>query len=268
MAEEAAAHGGRAVPSLVADRVSVKIGAQMLQEVPGRVSTEVAARLSHDTGPTVDKALHLLELYASLGVDPGRVYIKIASTWEGIRACEALSKQGIACNMTLLFSFAQAAACADAGAALISPFVGRILDWHRAQHGGREYAPHEDPGVLSVRRIYSYFKRHDYNTTVMAASFRSAGEVRALAGCDAITVSPALLKELEAATDPLEWGLWPGLGAACADERVDLGAGARAAFDRLHGGDAMAVDKLAEGIEGFAADQERLEALIEEALQR
>lgn len=242
----------------VADVLSVNIGCEMLKIVPGRVSTEVDAHLSHDATATYDKALRLVELYAKKGVEPGRVYIKIASTWEGVEACRRLQKQGIDCNMTLLFSFGQAAACADAGAALISPFVGRILDWYKAKEG-RDFAPAEDPGVLSVRRIYSYYKTHGYPTIVMAASFRNAGEIRELAGCDNITIAPALLKELEASTDPLPRRLSPG-GPASADALV-AGFDSKA-FESLHGADRMAVEKLAQGIEGFAADQVKLEAQL------
>jgi len=165
----------------VADALSVLIGCEMLDVVPGRVSTEVDAHLSYDTDATYDKALRLVDLYAKKGIETNRLYIKIASTWEGIQACRRLQNEGIDCNMTLLFSFAQAAACADAGASLISPFVGRIMDWYKEKEG-RDFAPHEDPGVISVKRIYSYLKTYDYPTTVMAASFRNAGEIRELAG--------------------------------------------------------------------------------------
>lgn len=285
--------------SAVADRLATMVGCEILKIVPGRVSTEVDARLSYNTQATVDKALHIIDLYSKAGHDPSRIYIKvrvaakrllfeaagiasmhrcpcahlycspsdriamalqIASTWEGIRACDILQNQGIDCNMTLLFSFAQAAACADAGAALISPFVGRILDWYKA-HKGREYEPHEDPGVLSVKRIYAYYKQYAYRTSVMAASFRNVGEVRELAGCDAITISPALLKELEESTDPLPFALWPSMGG-CSDPRYSLGADSRHVFDQMHVADAMAVDKLEEGVKNFASDQEKLEAMI------
>lgn len=242
----------------VADVLSVNLGSEMLKVVPGRVSTEVDAHLSYDTRATYDKALRLMELYSKKGVDPNRVYIKIASTWEGVEACRKLQRQGIDCNMTLLFSFGQAAACADAGAALISPFVGRIMDYYKAKEG-RDFAPHEDPGVLSVRRIYHYYKTHKYPTIVMAASFRNAGEIRELAGCDNITIAPSLLKELEASTDPLPRRLSPE-GPRSPDGRID-GMDA-AAFERLHGADDMAVVKLKQGIDGFAADQAKLEAQL------
>mmetsp|Transcript_26344 Transcript_26344/g.67049 ORF Transcript_26344/g.67049 Transcript_26344/m.67049 type:complete len:367 (-) Transcript_26344:545-1645(-) len=246
----------------VADALAVNLGAEMLKIVPGRVSTEVDAHLSYDTRATYDKALRLMELYSKKGVDPKRIYIKIASTWEGIEACRKLQKQGIDCNMTLLFSFAQAAACADAGAALISPFVGRILDWYKAKHG-RDYAPAEDPGVLSVRRIYTYYKTHNYKTIVMAASFRNAGEIRELAGCDNITISPQLLGELEGCTDPLPRKLLP----ECRDTSMARLTMIRTTFNEMHGSDEMAVEKLKQGIDGFAADQAKLEDILAKAAQ-
>lgn len=252
--------------ALIADQLAVTIGCELLKLIPGRVSTEVDAHLSYDTKATVDKALRLVDLYAKRGVEPSRLYVKAASTWEGIRACEQLQKQGIDCNMTLLFSFAQAAACADAGAALISPFVGRILDWYK-KHTGRDYAAEEDPGVLSVQRIYKYYKRYGYATVVMAASFRNAGEIRQLAGVDNITISPALLAELEASADPLPYKLWPDMGG-CNDPRYTMDDSSRGLYDQLHSSDAMAVDKLKEGIDGFAADQLKLEELIGAAVER
>lgn len=257
-------HKGARPQAYVADRLAVNIGAELAKLVPGRVSTEVDAHLSHDTRATVDKALRLMDLYAQKGVDPEKIYIKIASTWEGIRAAEELERQGIACNLTLIFSFAQAGACADAGASLISPFVGRILDWYKKSEG-RDFAPHEDPGVVSVKRIYAYYKAYGYDTIVMAASFRNVGEIRELAGCDNITISPNLLGELEAATDPLPYALWPG-HAPAEDERYDLSAAGFDTFQRLHGADQMALDKLAEGIKNFAADQDKLEVQIAKAM--
>ena len=255
---------GRNAPvSAIADRLAVSIGSQILKIVPGRVSTEVDARLSYNTLATVDKALHLVDLYAKEGIDTSRIYIKIASTWEGIRACERLQKEGIDCNMTLLFSFAQAAA-ADAGAALISPFVGRILDWYK-KNKGRDYTAEKDPGVLSVKRIYNYYKQYGFRTTVMAASFRTVDEVRALAGCDAITISPAILQQLEASTEDLPFQLWPSMGC-CDDPLIDLSANAHNVFEQMHGADAMAVDKLKEGVEGFSGDAVKLEALIAEKM--
>ncbi|GFR39820.1 hypothetical protein Agub_g312 [Astrephomene gubernaculifera] len=242
----------------VADQLSVDLGCELLKIVPGRVSTEVDANLSYSTQPTIDKALHLMDMYAANGIDPSRIYIKLASTWEGIEACRVLERQGINCNMTLLFSFAQAAACADAGATLISPFVGRILDWYKAKEG-RDFAPHEDPGVLSVRRIYNYYKAHGYKTIVMAASFRNVGEIRELAGCDNITISPQLLGELENSTEPLERKLSK---EAAKTESGKLSNMTAALFNELHGADPMAVEKLKHGIDSFAADQKKLEDLL------
>ncbi|MEW5304343.1 MAG: hypothetical protein WDW36_006960 [Sanguina aurantia] len=239
----------------VADILCVNLGCEMLKVVPGRVSTEVDAHLSHDTRGTVNKALRLVDLYAAQGVDATkRVYIKIASTWEGIEACRVLEAQGIKCNMTLLFSFAQTAACADAGASLISPFVGRIMDWYKAKEG-REFAPHEDPGVMAVKKAYSYLKVHKYPTVVMAASFRNLGEIRQLAGCDNITIAPNFLADLEACYDPLPRMLSPD-SVISSLPRLVLG---HKEFQELHASDKMAVDKLREGIEGFAKDQDRLE---------
>ncbi|PSC68438.1 Transaldolase [Micractinium conductrix] len=253
--------------SFIADQLAVNIGTELLSIVPGRVSTEVDAHLSHDTLATVDKALHLVDLYVQRGIDPDRLYIKIASTWEGIRACEVLQQEGIDCNMTLLFSFAQAAACADAGAALISPFVGRILDWHKKANPDVVYTAENDPGVESVKRIYKYYKAYNYNTIVMAASFRNADEIRALAGCDNITIAPPLLKELEASKAPLPYQLWPTMGG-CEDEHHRMDFHGLELFDKLHGEDLMAVEKLKEGIDNFAADQLKLEEMIGAALKK
>lgn len=243
----------------VADQLCVNLGAEMLQIVPGRVSTEVDAHLSYDTDATVTKALKIIELYAKKGIDPKRIYIKIASSWAGIEACRKLQKQGIDCNMTLLFSFAQAAACADAGAALISPFVGRIMDWYKAKEG-RDFAPHEDPGVKSVQTIYKYYKEHQYKTIVMAASFRNAGEIRELAGCDNITIAPSLLAELENSTGPLPRKLSPDMPLTGHTSKL-VGMN-EAQFYKLHDADQMAVDKLKQGIDSFAADQQKLEDLL------
>jgi transaldolase len=239
----------------VADVLSTIIGAEMLKIVPGRVSTEVDAHLSYDSKATYDKAMRLMDLYSCRGIGPDRVYIKLASTWEGVEACRKLQKQGVDCNMTLLFSFGQAAACADAGAALISPFVGRILDWHKAKHK-RDFSPAEDPGVDSVRRIYTYYKTHGYNTVVMAASFRNKGEITELAGCDKITISPQLLAELQSCAEPLPRKLSPDM-INSPDSKVD--SFSTDVFNKLHGADEMAVDKLKQGIDGFAADQKKLE---------
>ncbi len=185
------------------DKLAVNIGLEILKIVPGRISTEVDARLSYDTQATIEKAKKLIALYNEAGISNDRILIKIASTWQGIRAAEELEKQGINCNLTLLFSEAQARACAEAGVYLISPFVGRILDWYKANSDKKDYAPAEDPGVISVTKIYNYYKQHGYNTIVMGASFRNVGEITELAGCDRLTIAPALLKELQENNAPL-----------------------------------------------------------------
>lgn len=244
----------------VADVLAVNLGAEILKLVPGRVSTEVDAHLSYNTEATYAKAMRIVDLYDKKGIDTSRLYIKIASTWEGIQACRRLQNQGIDTNMTLLFSFAQAVACADAGASLISPFVGRIMDWYKAKEG-RDFKPEEDPGVLSVKKIYKYYKTHDYKTIVMAASFRNIGEIRELAGCDNITIAPSLLAELEASTEPLPRKLSPDVrDASMARITMD-----KPTFDAMHNADQMAVDKLAQGVEGFAVDQRKLEELLAKA---
>eukprot|EP00210_Caulerpa_lentillifera_P002232 g2145.t1 len=242
----------------IADRLAVLIGCELLEIVPGRVSTEVDAHLSYDTNATVEKAQRLVELYKAKGIDTKRLYIKIASTWEGIRACEILKEKGIDCNMTLLFSFAQAVACGQAGAALISPFVGRILDWYKA-NTGRDYAPEEDPGVQSVQRIYKYYKAYGVKTIVMAASFRNIGEIQQLAGCDNITISPQLLEELEQSKEPLPRMLQPVVGSSEDSEILQMD---EVLFRKMHEADQMAFEKLKEGIEKFAEDQRKLEDMI------
>ena len=239
-----------------ADRLIVAIGCEVLKHVPGRISTEVDARLSFDTTATIEKARKLIGLYEYQGIPRSRVLIKIASTWEGIRAAEQLEKEGINCNLTLLFSFAQARACAEAGAYLISPFVGRILDWYKAKTG-ESYTAENDPGVKSVKAIYQYYKQHGYNTVVMGASFRSAEEVLALAGCDRLTISPNLLQDLEAQSGALVRQL--------ADDGLRLPRPTplnEAEFRWQHNEDAMATEKLAEGIRNFAIDQVKLEQLL------
>lgn len=240
------------------DTLAVLAGKQILDLIPGVVSTEVDARLSFDTEATVDKARRIISLYEDMGVDTSRVLIKIASTWEGIRAAEQLEKAGIRCNLTLLFSFAQASACADAGAFLISPFVGRILDWYLASTGRDSYAPEDDPGVQSVTRIYNYYKTHDYNTVVMGASFRNIGEIEQLAGCDRLTISPALLQELKQDSGDLPRKLSPG-NAASPDKPIALD---ERLFRWESNEDAMATEKLADGIRRFAADQLELEKRV------
>lgn len=244
----------------LADHLAVAIGKEITEVVPGRVSTEVDARLSFDTQATIHKAMTLVDLYAKQGVDRSRILIKIAATWEGIKAAEYLERQGVQCNLTLLFSFAQAMACADAGVFLISPFVGRIADWYLARSEQTVFSPEADPGVASVRRIYNYYKANGFNTVVMGASFRNTGQILALAGCDRLTISPALLAELQASKASLE----PQLIARQAqsdDARQTL---AEPVFRWLHNEDAMASDKLAEGIRLFAADQNKLEILLSE----
>jgi transaldolase len=240
------------------DKLAVAIGCEILKIVPGKVSTEVDARLSFDTQASIAKAHRLIELYEAAGVSKDRVLIKVASTWEGIKAAEKLEKEGINCNLTLLFSFNQAAACADAGVFLISPFVGRILDWYKANTDKKEYAPLEDPGVVSVTRIYNYYKQHGYNTVVMGASFRNTGEIEALAGCDRLTISPQLLGELEADQGKLERVLSPSSTGAAIAKISENEAQFRLGLNE----DAMATEKLAQGIRGFVADQVGLEKYL------
>ena len=239
------------------DKLAVNIGLEILKIVPGRISTEVDARLSYDTQATVEKARKLIALYNAAGISNNRILIKIASTWQGIRAAEILEKEGINCNLTLLFSEAQARACAEAGVYLISPFVGRILDWYKANTDKKEYAPAEDPGVISVTKIYNYYKEYGYKTVVMGASFRNVGEIIELAGCDRLTIAPALLKELQENSTALVRKLeYKGEVKAKPQPLTE------AEFYWQHNSDAMAVEKLAEGIRKFAVDQEKLEAML------
>ena len=239
------------------DKLAVNIGLEILKIVPGRISTEVDARLSYNTQATVEKARKLIALYNAAGISNDRILIKIASTWQGIRAAEILEKEGINCNLTLLFSEAQARACAEAGVYLISPFVGRILDWYKANTDKKEYAPAEDPGVISVTKIYNYYKEYGYNTVVMGASFRNVGEITELAGCDRLTIAPALLKELQENSTALVRKLeYKGEVKAKPQPLTE------AEFYWQHNSDAMAVEKLAEGIRKFAVDQEKLEAML------
>lgn len=239
------------------DKLAVNIGLEILKIVPGRISTEVDARLSYDTQATVEKARKLIALYNAAGISNDRILIKIASTWQGIRAAEILEKEGINCNLTLLFSEAQARACAEAGVYLISPFVGRILDWYKANTDKKEYAPAEDPGVISVTKIYNYYKKYGYKTVVMGASFRNVGEIIELAGCDRLTIAPALLKELQENSTALVRKLdYKGEVKAKPQPLTE------AEFYWQHNSDAMAVEKLAEGIRKFAVDQEKLEAML------
>jgi transaldolase len=242
------------------DRLFVAFGRRILELIPGRVSTEVAARLSFDTDGTERKARRLIDLYEACGVPRERVLIKVASTWEGIRAAERLEHDGIHCNLTLLFSFAQAVACADAGVTLISPFVGRIYDWYRKPRGLDDIAREEDPGVASVRRIYDYYKKFGYETQVMGASFRKTTQILDLAGCDLLTISPELLQKLQATDGDVP--RWLSVAAAESSDlqRVDLD---EERFRWMHNEDAMANDKLAEGIRLFDADARKLAQMVE-----
>jgi transaldolase len=245
------------------DRLAVEFGCRILQIVPGRVSTEVDARLSFDTAGTIEKARKLISWYEAAGVDKKRVLVKIASTWEGIQAARELEKSGIHCNLTLLFGIHQAIACAEAKATLISPFVGRILDWYKKKTGKESYPPAEDPGVISVTRIYEYFKRHGHATEVMGASFRNSGEIVELAGCDLLTISPNLLAELRDKDAPLARKLDPQAARAkdIAPMQMD-----EATFRKMHADDAMASEKLQEGIDGFSKALVALEKLLGERL--
>jgi len=241
--------------NLACDRFGVAVGQEILKVIPGRISTEVDARLSFDTQATLRRAERLVELYDQAGIGRERILIKIASTWEGIRAAEQLEKAGVQTNLTLLFSFAQAQACADAGAFLISPFVGRIYDWYKKAEG-RDYVGAEDPGVQSVTRIYDYYKTNDYSTVVMGASFRNLGQIEQLAGCDRLTISPELLQQLADDDGNLARKLAPG---AAGEARQTL---SESQFRWAMNEDAMSTEKLAEGIRQFARDQEKLEQLL------
>jgi transaldolase (EC 2.2.1.2) len=239
------------------DKVAINLGMEILKSIPGRVSTEVDARLSFDRGMCVTKAEKLVRLYEENGIDRSRILIKLASTWEGIKAAEELEKNGINCNLTLLFSFAQARACAEAGVFLISPFVGRIYDWYNTRKPLDPYVVDEDPGVKSVRRIYDYYKKHRYNTVIMGASFRKVEQIVALAGCDRLTISPNLLEELANSEAPVERKLEPS--AEGFHQPAPL---SEAEFRWEHNQDAMAVEKLSDGIRQFAVDQQKLEDVL------
>ncbi|MCB1617007.1 MAG: transaldolase [Pseudomonadales bacterium] len=241
-----------------ATRLAVDIGTEILGVIPGRISTEVDARLSFDTRRTIEQARKIIRLYNQAGFSTERVLIKVAATWEGIRAAEVLEKEGINCNLTLLFSFMQAAACADAGAFLISPFVGRILDWHKKDTGRATFPGDEDPGVISVKRIFHYYKHHGYKTVVMGASFRNKEEIESLAGCDRLTIGPQFLRELEEDKGVLTRQLFSEKPES-PESIPDLG---EANFRYQVNDDAMATEKLAEGIRLFVADQLKLEALL------
>jgi transaldolase len=245
----------------VGDKLAVNIGCEILTSIPGVISTEVDARLSFDTQATVAKARKLIRLYQDAGIHSDRILIKMASTWEGIQAAKILEAEGIHCNLTLLFHFAQAQACAEAGATLISPFVGRILDWYKANSGQTDYTASEDPGVVSVTDIYNFYKSHGFKTIVMGASFRNTGEIEELAGCDRLTISPELLAKLEADTTPLVQKLFPAKETTAAPELLS-----EATFRWEMSNDPMAHDKLADGIRRFAADQVILETLLSEKI--
>ena len=261
--ETVAAHGALPMDEVV-DRILVGFGLEILKYIPGRVSTEVDARLSFDAAATLQRARRLMGLYEAAGVDRSRVLIKVAATWEGIQAAAELEREGIHCNLTLLFSFCQAVACGEAGITLISPFVGRIYDWYRKSAGNQwveaDQAGARDPGVQSVARIYAYFKQHGIATEVMGASFRNIGQIQALAGCDLLTIAPELLAQLQATDAPLARGLSPQVGDGSPALQFDE-AGFRFALNE----DAMATEKLAEGIRLFAADAVKLERLIQAA---
>ena len=254
---------GAALVDSVMDSILVNFGKAILKIVPGRVSTEVDARLSFDTKATVAKARKIIKLYEKAGISRERILIKIASTWEGIKAAEVLQKEGINCNLTLLFSLAQAIACAEGGIKLISPFVGRILDWHK-KNSGKDFAAAEDPGVLSVTAIYNYYKKFGYKTEVMGASFRSKGEITELAGCDLLTISPGLLGELQASSDPIAKKLDAKAAKKLKIDKIEMN---EKAFRWMMNEDPMATEKTAEGIRKFGEDIVKLEKLVEAALK-
>ncbi len=247
------------VVTLAFDRLAVSFGLKILDIIPGRVSTEVDARLSYDTDATIAKGRELIEQYEAQGVSRERILIKIAATWEGIQAAAVLEKEGIHCNLTLLFGIHQAIACAENGITLISPFVGRILDWYKKDTGRESYPPAEDPGVVSVTNIYNYYKKFGYKTEVMGASFRNIGEIMELAGCDLLTIAPSLLAELQSTEGDLPRKLDPAKAASADIEKITVD---KDAFDRMHAENRMATDKLSEGIVGFTKALETLEELL------
>ena len=251
------------VVTLAFDRLAVSFGLQILKIIPGRVSTEVDARLSFDTEATIAKGRDLIAQYEAAGIDRKRVLIKVAATWEGIQAAATLEKEGIHCNLTLIFGLHQAIACAENGITLISPFVGRILDWYKKDTGPESYAPAEDPGVLSVTEIYNYYKKFGYKTEVMGASFRNVGEITELAGSDLLTIAPSLLDELQNTHGELPRKLNIEAAAASAAEKINVD---KATFEKMHATDRMATDKLAEGIDGFAKALVVLETLLADRL--
>lgn len=247
------------VVSLAFDRLAVAFGLKILEIIPGRVSTEVDARLSYDIEATIAKARELISQYEAKGISRERILIKVAATWEGIKAAQTLEKEGIHCNLTLLFGLHQAIACAEAGITLISPFVGRILDWYKKETGRDAYPPAEDPGVLSVTEVYNYYKKFGYKTEVMGASFRNVGEIVELAGCDLLTIAPSLLADLQSTEADLPRKLDPQQAMNAPIEKISLD---KASFDRMHSENRMASEKLSEGINGFTKALEVLEELL------
>lgn len=253
------------IVTLAFDRLAVSFGLKILQIIPGRVSTEVDARLSFDTQATIAKGREIIAQYEKAGIDKKRILIKIASTWEGIQAASVLEKEGISCNLTLLFGLHQAIACAENGITLISPFVGRILDWYKKDTGRDFYASAEDPGVVSVTEIYNYYKKFGYSTEVMGASFRNIGEITELAGCDLLTISPALLSKLQTTQGDLPRKLDPAKAQSMDIEKISMD---KATFANMHAQNRMATDKLAEGIKGFEAALVSLEELLASRLEK
>jgi transaldolase len=251
------------VASLAFEKLAVSFGLKILEIIPGRVSTEVDARLSYDTEATIQKGREIIAQYEAAGISKDRILIKIAATWEGIKAAEVLEKEGIHCNLTLLFGLHQAIACAEGGITLISPFVGRILDWYKKDTGRDSYPPAEDPGVVSVTTIYNYYKKFGYQTEVMGASFRNIGEITELAGCDLLTIAPALLAELKSTEGVLERKLDPAKAATMDIEKLSID---KDTFDKMHAENRMANEKLSEGIEGFSKALETLEKLLADRL--
>jgi len=245
--------------ALTMDKIAVNFGSEILKIVPGRISTEVDARLSYDSAATIDRALRIIKLYEEVGVEKERILIKIASTWEGIKAAEHLEKQGIHCNLTLLFQLAQAVVCAESNITLISPFVGRILDWHKQHDEVSSFAPESDPGVISVTEIYDYFKKFDYKTVVMGASFRNTDEILELAGCDLLTIAPPLMEELQQSEDSVVHKLNASAAKSKTIEKIDS---SESNFRWMMSQDAMANEKLAEGIRNFAVDTNKLEKYV------
>jgi len=247
------------------DNLFVKFGLKILEVIPGRVSTEVDARLSFEKDAQIKKALHLIDMYKKEGISKERVLIKLSSTWEGIQAAKVLeAEHGITCNLTLLFSFCQAVACAEANVNLISPFVGRIFDWYVKSTGQKTFEPKEDPGVKSVTKIYNYYKKYGYKTIVMGASFRNVGQIKALAGCDNLTISPKLLDELTKSNEELSRELTPELADSCTEKKISLD---EKQFRWMLNEDAMATEKLAEGIRKFAEDSVKLETHLRELIR-